>query len=156
MKDICLRTFLLIWIEHLNFLPLNLEIALSLFFNRWDECKSSGVTSCPVKEIALHTAFSKTLSPVSLGTGLTSTDYLLRYWELLTAFRSYCVIRWCRKVFQFFVVTSLDFNSSCFEAKVPDLSFNAFNWFRYQITEVAVQSILLWSDSQLNFLQAPC
>ena len=72
----CWGTFLFIWIERFNFLSLNFEITQSLFFSRWHACKSSGVTSCPVMEVAQHTVSSRTLSPMSRSTGLTSRDPL--------------------------------------------------------------------------------
>ena len=126
-NDFCWRTFLFVWIERFNFLSLNFKITLSLFFSRWHACKSSGVISCPVREMALHIVSSRTLSPISRGNGLTSRDSLRWYSALLTAFRSNWIIRWCRRVLQFFVINKSDFNFSCLAAKVSNLSFKAFN-----------------------------
>ena len=65
---------------------------------------------------------SKMLSPVAWGTGLT--------------------------VLQFFVINRSDFKSSFFEAKVSShLRLLMECW--YQMTEVALQSILLWTNFQL-------
>ena len=126
-NDFCWRTFLFIWTECFNFLSLNFKITLSLFFSRWHARKSSGVTSCPVRKIALHTVSSRALSQMSRGTGLSCRDSLWWYWELLTAIRSNWIICWCRRVFQFFVINKSDFNSSCLVAKVSNLPFKTFN-----------------------------
>ena len=64
-NDVCWRNLLFIWIERCNFLSLNFKIILFLYFSRWHACKSSEVTSCTVREIALQAVSSKTLSPMS-------------------------------------------------------------------------------------------
>ena len=112
----------------LFFESLNFKITLSLFFSRWHACKSSEVTWFPVREIALQTVFSRALSPMSWGNRLTSRDSLWWYWVLLAVFCSNWIISWCRRILQFFVISRSDFNCSCFEVKVSNLSFKAFNW----------------------------
>ena len=124
-KDFCWRTFLFIWIKAFNFLSLNFKIALSLFFSRWHACKSPGVTSYPVREIALHT--------VSFIPNVTEPRVNFQslppvYWALMTAFRSNWIIRWCRRVLQFFVINKSDFNSSCLAEKISNPSPKTFNW----------------------------
>ena len=121
----CWRTFLFIWIERFNFLSLNFEITQSLFFSRWHACKSSGVTSCPVMEVAQHTVSSRTLSPMSRSTGLTSRDPLRWYWALLAAFRSNWLFVGAEEYYssllltlQFFDIDTSYFNSSCLAAKI--------------------------------------
>ena len=108
-----------------------LKLLCRYIFNRCHACLSSGANSCPVWEIVFHIVLhrysSKMLSQVSRSTGLTSTDFLIWHWALLTAFRSNCIILWYRRVMQFFFITSFDFSSSCFELKVSNLSFKAFN-----------------------------
>ena len=127
-NDFCWITFLFIWIEHFNFLSLNFRITLFLFFSWWHMCKSSGATSCPFREMALHTASSRMLSPILRSTGLTSRDSLWWYWALVTAFRSNWIMCWCRRVLQFFVIKQSGFNFSCLASKVSNLSFKALTW----------------------------
>ena len=139
-KDFCRRMFLFIWTERFNFLFSNFQITLLLFFSRWHACKSSGATSCQVREIALQTVSSRTLSQISRGTRLTSRYFLRWYWTFLTGFHSNLIICWCTRALLFFVINRLDFNSSCFE--VSNQSFKAFN------------SMLIsdnWSSSSVNF-----
>ena len=83
-NGLCWRTFLFIWIERFNFLSWNFKITLSLFFSRWNACKSSGVTSCSVREKAAHTVSARTLSPMSRGTRLSleiSSGDTWRCWQ---------------------------------------------------------------------------
>ena len=157
-KDFCWITFLFIWIARLNFLSLKFIITLSLFFSRWHTCNSSGVISWQVKEIALQTVFSRTLSPMLRGTGLTTSGNSFRwYWALLKAFYSNWIICWCRRALQFFFINRSDFNSSCFEPKVSNLSFNAFNWMLISDnwSSSSICSSLDWTYSQFGFLGAP-
>ena len=112
-----------------------------MFFSWWHMCKSSGATSCPLREMALHTVSSRMLSPISRSTGLTSRDSLWWYWALLTAFRPNWIMCWCRRVLQFFVIKQSDFNSSCLASKVSNLSFKALTW----------QLMLdIWSSSSIS------
>ena len=126
-NDFCWRTFLFIWIECFNFLSLDFKIFIFLFFSRWHAWKSSGVTSSPVREMALHTVSFTTLSPMSRDTGLTFRDFVRWYWVFLATFRSSWIISWCRRVLQFFIIYKSDFNSSSLAEKVSNLSFKAFD-----------------------------
>ena len=54
----------------------------------------------------------------------------------MAAFRSNCIICWCRRVLQFFVI-----NKSCLAAELSDLSFKGFNW---QLMSD------IWSSSSIN------
>ena len=155
LKDFCWGTFLFTWIERFNFLSLNFKITLSLFFSRWHACISSGVTSCPVGEMALHTVSSRTLSPMSRSTGVTSRDSLRWYWALFTAFRSKWIIRWCRRVLQFFGINKSDLMPHVRQWKYQICHLNLLIDSWCQISEVAPQSIFLWSNSQFGFLWPP-
>ena len=87
--------------------------------------------------MTLHTVSSRTLSPMSWSTGLTSRDSLRWYWALLAEFCSNWIIRSCRRVLQFFVINFL-----CLAAEVSSLSFKALNW---QLMSD------IWSSSSINF-----
>ena len=53
-SDLFPRFFLLTSTFRLSFLHLNFTITDSFFFKRWQTCKSSGLTSCSLKESALQ------------------------------------------------------------------------------------------------------
>ena len=53
-SDLFQRFFLLTSMLCLSFLHLNFTITDSFFFKRWQACKSSGLTSCSLKESALQ------------------------------------------------------------------------------------------------------
>ena len=119
-----------------------------MFFSRWHACKSSGVTSCPVRVMALHTVSFRTLSPTSRGTGLTSRASLLIYWALLTAFRSNSIIDWCRRVFTilcYYQTLNQTLTPHVWQRKyqICHLKFLIDSWC--QISEVAPQSIIFKS-----------
>ena len=150
-KDFCWITFLFIWIARWNFLSLKFIIALSLFFSRWHTCNSSGVISWQVKEIALQTVFSRTLPPMLRGIGLITSGNSFRwYWALLKAFYSNWIICWCRRALQFFLSTdqTLTLHVSNRKYQICHLMLLIECW--YQITEVALQSVLLWTGHILN------
>ena len=56
-SDLFRRFFLLTITLRLSFLHLNFTITNSFFFKRWQACKSSGLTSCPVKEVLCRCLF---------------------------------------------------------------------------------------------------
>ena len=69
-SDLFRRFFLLTSTLRLSFLHLHFTITDSFFFKRWQACKSSGLTSCPVKESALQMFTSSSSSLIDGGTGL--------------------------------------------------------------------------------------
>ena len=124
-NDLCWRTFLFIWIECFNFPSLNFKSPLYSFFSRWHGCKSSGITSCPVREMALRTFSSRTLSPMSWDTGFTSRDSLRWYWALLTNFVLTGLFIGAEEYCNSLLSTNQTLNP---HAKVSNLSSKAFNW----------------------------
>ena len=87
-SDLFQRFFLLTSMLRLSFLHLNFTITDSFFFKRWQACKSSGLTSCPVKESALQMFISSSSALIDGWTGFTSTDSRRWYWAFVTAFLS--------------------------------------------------------------------
>ena len=69
-SDLFQRFFLLTSMLRLSFLHLNFTITDSFFFKRWQACKSSGLTSCPVKESALQMFTLSSSSLMMKGQGL--------------------------------------------------------------------------------------
>ena len=69
-SDLFWRFLLLTSMLHLSFLHLNFTITDSFFFKRWQACKSSGLTSCPVKESALQMFTLSSSSLMMEGQGL--------------------------------------------------------------------------------------
>ena len=69
---------------HLSFLHSNFTITNSFFFRWWQACKSSGLTSCLVRESALQMFSSSSLSLIDGGTGFTSTYSCQWYWAFLS------------------------------------------------------------------------
>ena len=87
-SDLFRRFFLLTSTLRLSFLHLNFTIIDSFFFRRWQACKLSGLTSCPVRESALQMFSSSSSSLIDAGTGFISIDSRRWYWALVTAFLS--------------------------------------------------------------------
>ena len=83
-KDFCWRTFMFIRIEDFNFLSSSFKITLSWHFSRWHTCKSSEVTSCPVREICLWSVPLKSCPQFHWAPGklleILSFD-IERYWK---------------------------------------------------------------------------
>ena len=142
-NDFCWRTFRLIWIERFNFLSLNFKITLSLFFSQWHACKSSGVTSCPVREMALHTVSSRTLFPMSRGTGLISRDCLRWYWALWQHFILTGLFVGVEEYYNSLLSTNKTLTPHVWQRKyqICHLKLLIDSWC--QKSEVAPQSILL-------------
>ena len=87
-SDLFRRFFLLTSTLRVSFLNLNVTITDSFYFRRWQACKSSGLTSCPARESALHMFSLSSSSLINGGKGFTSTNSRQWYWALVTAFLS--------------------------------------------------------------------
>ena len=104
----------------LSFLHLNFTITNYFFFKRWQACKSSGLTSCLVKENALQMFSSSSSLLIDEGTGFTSTDFCWWYWALVTAFFS----NWITLSESFDGMSSTEMSSSVCS------SFERFSYWR--------------------------
>ena len=117
-SDLLQRFFL-----YFCFLHLNLAITKSLFFRQWHALRSSGFTSWLVRDNALQMLFSRTSSPVDVGTGFISSDSQWWYWALLTAFLSNWTILSVRKRLQFLLTVSSELRISyCLRKSLDDRS----------------------------------
>ena len=113
-SDLFRRFFLLTSTLHLSFLHLHFSITDSFFFKRWQACKSSGLTSCPVKESTLQMFTSSSSSLIDGGTEFTSTDTRRWYWTFVTAFLSNWTILSVNNVLQFLATAKSDETTSNF------------------------------------------
>ena len=121
-SDLFQRFFLLTSMLRLSFLHLNFTITDSFFFKRWQACKSSGLTSCPVKESTLQMFTSSSSSLIDGGTGFTSTDShrfspILAnsrrwYWAFVTAFLSNWTTLSVNNLLQFLAIAKSDETTS--------------------------------------------
>ena len=89
-----------------------MTITDSFFFKRWWACKSFGLTSCPVKEIAFQMFSSSSSLLIDGGTGFTSTDSRRWYWALVTAFLSSWTTLSVSNLLQFLVMAKSDETTS--------------------------------------------
>ena len=105
-SDLFRRFFLLTRTLHLSLLHLNFTITDAFFFRRWQAYKSSGLTSCPVREIALQIFSSSSSSLTHGGTGFTSTDSRRWYWALINAFLSKWTTFLVSNMLQFLVMAT--------------------------------------------------
>ena len=110
-----------------NFLSLNLTITLSRFDIRWHACRSSGTTSWPVNNKALHIVSSRTLSWISWGTGFNSRVSLLWYCALVTAFFSNWTRQEYNRELHFLVKTKSDLSSLYFFEKLSSFSVRSLS-----------------------------
>ena len=111
-SDLFQRFFLLTSMLRLSFLHLNFTITDSFFFKRWQACKSSGLTSYPVKESALQMFTSSSSSLIDGGTGFTSTDSRRWYWAFVTAFISDWTTLSVNNLLQFLALAKSDETTS--------------------------------------------
>ena len=107
-SDLFRRFFLLTITLRLSFLHLNFTITNSFFFKRWQACKSSGLTSCPVKESALQMFISSSSALIDGWTGFTSTDSRRWYWAFVTAFHSNRATLSVNNLLQFLAIAKSD------------------------------------------------
>ena len=111
-SDLFRRFFPLTSTLRLSFIHLNFTTTDFFLFKRWQACKSSGLTTCPVKENALQ-MFSSSSSQIDGGRGKV---YLHRfssrqwYWTLVTAFLSNWTTLSVSNLLQFLVTRT--FNKS--------------------------------------------
>ena len=111
-SDLFRRSFLLISTLRLSFLHLHFTITDSFFFKRWQACKSSGLTSCPVKENALQKFTLSSSSLAEGGTWFTSTDSRRWYWAFATAFLSNWTTISVNNLLQFLAIAKSDETTS--------------------------------------------
>ena len=111
-SDLFRRFFLLTSTLRLSFLHLNFTISHSFFFKRWQTCKSSDLTSCPVKESALQMFISSSSSLIDGGTWFTSTDSRRWYWAFVTAFLSNWTTLSVNNLLQFLAIAKSDETTS--------------------------------------------
>ena len=111
-SDLFRRFFLLTITLRLSFLHLNFTITNSFFFKRWQACKSSGLTSCPVKESALQMFISSSSALIDGWTGFTSTDSRRWYWAFVTAFLSNWTTLSVNNLLQFLAIAKSDETTS--------------------------------------------
>ena len=104
------RFFLLESMLHLSFLHLNFTITDSFLFKWWQACKSSGLTSCPVKESALQMFTSSSSSLINGGTGFTSIDSCQG--AFVTAFLSNWTTLLVNNLLQFLAIAKSDETTS--------------------------------------------
>ena len=84
------------------------SITDSFFFKWWQACKSSGLTSCPVKESALQMLILSSSSLIDGGTGFTSTNSRSWYWAFVNAFLSNWTTLSVNNLLQFFAIADSD------------------------------------------------
>ena len=108
-----------------------MTITDSFFFKRWWACKSFGLTSCPVKEIAFQMFSSSSSLLIDGGTGFTSTDSRRWYWALVTAFLSSWTTLSVSNLLQFLVMAKSDETTSNLLRK----SLNRFRDFWCNVIE---------------------
>ena len=83
-----------------------------VFFKLWHAWRSSGFTWWLVRDNALQTLFSRTLSPIDTGTGFISSGSWWWYWALLTAFLSHWTIYSVSKQLRFLLTVSSELRIS--------------------------------------------
>ena len=96
----------------LCFLHLNFTITVSCSFKRWQACRPSGLTSCPVKESALQVFSSSYSSLIDVGTGFTFTDSRQWHQALVTTFFSDWITLSVSNLLQFFVIAKSEEKTS--------------------------------------------
>ena len=120
-SDLFRGFFLLTRTLRLIFQHLNFTITDSFFFRRWQACKSSDLTSCPVRESALQMFSSSSSSLIDGGTGFISTNSRRWYWALVTAFLSNWTTLLVCNLLQFFVMTKSEETTSNLLKKIIEL-----------------------------------
>ena len=83
-SDLFWRFFLLTRTLCSSLLNLNFTITDSFLYKRWQACRSSGLTLCPVKKSALQMFTLSSSSLIDGGTGFIFTDSCQWYWAFVT------------------------------------------------------------------------